>query len=653
VFIDAKTGDEVWSYDSLAHAPLDDTTHDTYDMGGSTSKNGKAKPFAQTGDQIAEDAHNFAGDALEYFAVEHDRASYDGAGAVVNSYVHYGNNYVNAFWDGNSLNYGDGDNVVSTALTTRDIVGHEFGHGVTDFSADLIYSNESGALNEATSDIFAAAIEAYKGGTPADAWHIGEDCWLDDPDPNDGIRAALRYMNDPAKAGDRDYYPDRYTGTQDGGGVHTNSGIANIFFVLLSDGGTHPRGKTAINVDGIGIQNAADIWYLALTSYMNASTDFEGARVATLLAASDLNSAWISSVEQAWDAVGVTGPIEYDTTLEEATNQSASSGTEATYGPYDGTGLQAVKFEIAGGNGDADLYVKFGSAPTTNSYDCRPYINGNSEVCEFNPPQDGNYYVMVRAYQAYSGLTFTASAAGGTPVPDCTVDSDCDDSDSCTLDVCNTGDGTCSNNDSGLCECVTDAECDDGDSCTTNTCLGNVCVAGNSGTCCTNNGGDAFCDDSDSCTADTCNANGTCTSADNGLCECVNDAGCDDGSTCTDDSCSANACSNVDNGTCYLCTAATESTDCDDGDPCTADTCSGANDTCDNTASGACTPEALNCADGVDNDLDTTTDCADPDCFSNPACSSGGAPGADCAKNSDCASGKCRTNGKKANTCTG
>src|SRR5262249_34099981 len=125
---------------------------------------------------------------------------------------------------------------------------------------------------------------------------------------------APRYLNGPHQApakgftadDDPDHYSERYTGTQDNGGVHINSGISNFAFYLVAKGGTHHRGGT---MTGIGADAAAKIWYAALTRYMTSSTNFKGARTATLNAAAALfgaNSAQQRAVANAWTLVGVT-----------------------------------------------------------------------------------------------------------------------------------------------------------------------------------------------------------------------------------------------------------------------------------------------------------------------------------------------------------
>jgi vibriolysin len=310
--------------------------------------------------------------------------------------------------------YGDGDGVDSGPLTVLDVVGHELTHAVTEKSSALIYKNESGALNEAMSDVFGAAIEAYRdGAVTGKTWKIGEDCWTPGTAGD-----ALRYMNDPALAGDYDYYPTRYVGTSDNGGVHWNSGIANLAFYLAVAGGTHPRGKTSNVVPALAadpvesITKGAAIFYRANTAYLGASATFGDARTATAQAAADLygaNSAEVTAINEAWTAVGVK-PAAVWTILSTSTI-AAAKGKSSDSNYATPANASQIKFEISGGSGDADLYVKFGSAPTTASYDCRPYLSGNSEACTFNPSKAGTYYVMVRAYTAYSNVNLKVSYA--------------------------------------------------------------------------------------------------------------------------------------------------------------------------------------------------------------------------------------------------
>jgi thermolysin len=207
--------------------------------------------------------------------------------------------------------YGDGDGVSFSPLVTLDICGHEMTHGITSRTANLTYANESGALNESWSDVFGAMVELYAEGTETtQTWWIGEDA-----NTPSTAGDALRYMDRPHQAlnygyttnDDPDHYTERYTGTGDGGGVHINSGIPNHVFYLLAKGGTHAH-IAGTPVVGIGADKAAKIWYKALTTYMTSSTNFAGAKTATINAANALygaGSVESVSVAQAWSACGI------------------------------------------------------------------------------------------------------------------------------------------------------------------------------------------------------------------------------------------------------------------------------------------------------------------------------------------------------------
>jgi bacillolysin len=149
------------------------------------------------------------------------------------------------------------------------------------------------------SDIFGALVDRATGATGDDIWTIGEDVFT----PGTANDGGLRNMKDPAEKGNYDWYPTRYIGTNDYGGVHSNSGIANLAFYLLVMGGPHPRGKSPdINVTGIGFEAAADIFYKANTMCLTPDSSFWFARHCT---AETYGGEYQSSVRQAWDAVGV------------------------------------------------------------------------------------------------------------------------------------------------------------------------------------------------------------------------------------------------------------------------------------------------------------------------------------------------------------
>ncbi|MDF1602734.1 M4 family metallopeptidase [Nocardioides sp. YIM 152315] len=231
----------------------------------------------------------------------------DGTGSY--NRVHYGTDYVNAFWDGTKMTYGDGDGTDYGPLVSLDVAGHEMSHGVTEHTANLTYSGESGGLNEATSDIFGSMVEffAANANDPGD-YLIGEEFDLKN-------HLGLRRMDDPSSDGSSLNCWTSGAGDVD---VHYSSGIGNHFFYLLSEG----SGAKTLNgvsydsptcdgstVSGIGRDAAGEIWYRALTVYMTSSTDYHGARTATLDAARDLfgaGSVQHNAVATAWSAVGVS-----------------------------------------------------------------------------------------------------------------------------------------------------------------------------------------------------------------------------------------------------------------------------------------------------------------------------------------------------------
>ncbi|MET0402620.1 MAG: M4 family metallopeptidase [Cystobacter sp.] len=258
-----------------------------------------------TGDNHVDTNYNHVGTTYNCYDTLFGRDSFDDNGARIRSIVHYGQGYVNAFWDGVQITFGDGDNNSSGELgQDLDVVAHEFTHGVTQYDSSLVYRNDSGALNESMSDVAAAFCSSWSRGGAVDEniWKIGEFIWTPRV-PGD----ALRYMGNPTQDGSsKDYYPERYTGTSDNGGVHWNSGIPNLAFKLLVTGGTHPRGKSGVRVNGVGMNRAAQTWYHANANYFTATTTLPEARAWTVQAAQDRYDAGVvQAVRDAWSAVGV------------------------------------------------------------------------------------------------------------------------------------------------------------------------------------------------------------------------------------------------------------------------------------------------------------------------------------------------------------
>ena len=402
----------------------------TYTLNGGSSNSAPGQLLCTNnqscgGNASAQRAHDGASTVYDYYSQKHGRDSINGSGMALVSSVDLGEQ--NAYWTGSQMIYGQAGGSVDNDFTSDfDVIAHEFTHGVTQHSANLVYQYESGALNEAWSDIFGVTAEAFKDGKTTSTWLLGDGLY-------NTPGKAFRYMDNPTQDGQSyDYYPERYTGSQDNGGVHLNSGIANLAYVLLVDGGSHPRNKTTAQVPAIGMAKAEKIFYRALTTYMNQNTQFAGARTATATAANDLYGASEkTAVELAWCAVGVgncpsTDPDpdpdpDPDNVLQNGvakTGLNASTGSDLVYTMDVPSGATNIQFNISGGTGDADLYVKYGSAPTDSSYDCRPYKNGNSESCT-GSNSGGKYYVRLKAYQSFSGVSLTGSYSGGTdPDPD-------------------------------------------------------------------------------------------------------------------------------------------------------------------------------------------------------------------------------------------
>lgn len=267
-------------------------------------------------DQVATDAHWGAEMTYDYYWHMHSRNSIDGNGFQLMSYVHYDVNYANAFWDGMRMTYGDGSGSMGP-LVALDIVAHEISHGLTSYTADLVYSYESGALNEAFSDIFGAAVEFYAKPTVAN-WTMGEN-----------IGGAFRSMSNPKSYGDPDTYlgSNWATGSGDNGGVHTNSGVLNHWFYLLSDGGSGTNDNGDVyNVTGIGIMNAAKVAFRTLTVYLTSNAQYADARFYGIKAAVDLFgpcSPEVASVTNAFYAVGV-GPAYYNGALADFSSSDTS-----------------------------------------------------------------------------------------------------------------------------------------------------------------------------------------------------------------------------------------------------------------------------------------------------------------------------------------
>jgi Zn-dependent metalloprotease len=265
VVIDATTGRTIDVQDRLEHA-RNRTVYDAHNTEVSgTFARGEGDPA--TGDADVDGAYDGTGATYDYYASAFGRDSYDDAGAELISFVHFGVNYENAGWDGAEMIYGDG-------FAVDDVTGHELTHAVTERTAGLEYVDQSGALNEAISDMAGWDVD------PGDST-MGEDLPI----------GAIRDMEDPGSYGQPATASQYVCTSADNGGVHTNSGIPNKVYANL--------------VDTIGRAAAAQVRYRAQTTYLTPQSGFADARAAFVSAASDVGAS-ATSVANAWQAQGVT-----------------------------------------------------------------------------------------------------------------------------------------------------------------------------------------------------------------------------------------------------------------------------------------------------------------------------------------------------------
>lgn len=324
----------------------------------------------------AVDAHWGAAMVYDYWKEKHNRFSIDDADFPLYSYVHFGNDYDNAFWNGTWMTYGDGSGIAGggfSPLTSLDVCAHEIGHGICSNTADLIYQGESGAMNESLSDIWGATIEAWADPHETDAkpksyWQIGEEIGI----------SAMRRMDNPKLKGQ----PNTYNGTywkyagpgcnedDDHCGVHTNSGVGNYWYYLVVNGGTgtNDHGKSYA-VTGIGMEEAAEIVYLTELSLTNTANyaDFREASInAAGLLFGDCSQQQYT-VDSAWYAVGVgdgylpcVPNITFhspDTTFSEWANSAACPAAREVLIPIKFRGPAAT-----GGDATATISVAGGTA---------------------------------------------------------------------------------------------------------------------------------------------------------------------------------------------------------------------------------------------------------------------------------------------------
>jgi Zn-dependent metalloprotease len=282
-----------------------------YNAGGQDQTPGTliTKDAPPAGDQAAAEAYQSVEVVRQFYQQVYGRSSLDGAGLSIDSSVHYGSSYSNALWTGQQMVYGDGDGVTYNRFTVDlDVIAHELTHGVVQYSCNLVYANQPGALNEHLADVFGTVVKQWNlkqsVTDPATTWLIGEHIFLQQPN-------AVRSMKAPGQAyrikvaSNPDQFvtdqqvskmADLYTGAQDYGGVHTNSGIPNHAFY-----------SAAVAIGGNLWETLGRVWFNVMTGGgLSAQATF--AQFATLTvsqANTDLGAAASQTVLQAWQNVGV------------------------------------------------------------------------------------------------------------------------------------------------------------------------------------------------------------------------------------------------------------------------------------------------------------------------------------------------------------
>ncbi len=277
-------------------------------------------------DNVALNAHWAIQEIWDYFQENHSRNSFDGNNGKITCYVHFGENWTNAAFGEGRMLIGDGDTVNTDPFASLDIIAHEFGHGISETEVGFRDENESAAINESLSDIWAACVESNI--DPSNSkWRLGEDIYLDNI-------SYARAMDNPNLKN----HSDTYNGTHwDLNNPYKCGGIMNYWFYLLTEGGngTNDKGYN-YNVDGLSGQNeiekmnkAEDLVYKMIMDYFTSESNFADARIFSIEAANDLSfsSDDITQISKAWDAVGVFNILGVDHVCYSGANFSLNGST--------------------------------------------------------------------------------------------------------------------------------------------------------------------------------------------------------------------------------------------------------------------------------------------------------------------------------------
>jgi hypothetical protein len=436
VLIEAHSGGIVLSFNQVETV----LNRKTFDANNTTNLPGvlrcnEANPTCAGGDPHEVAAHKYAGDSYNFYFSNHNRNSIDNAGLTLTSTVHFDVNYNNAFWNGRQMIYGDAFGFP----LADDVVAHELTHGVTEHESDLIYSFESGAINESFSDIWGEFVDQGNGAgddSPGVKWLVGEDV--------SGL-GAIRDMENPPvfDQPDRMGSPLYYRGTGDNGGVHINSGVNNKAAYLMAQGGTF-NGRT---VTGLGNTKVAKIYYEAQTNLLTSTANYSDLyymldqACANLIGQAGISSADCQSVHKATLAVQMGVDLSEGNTLflpmllspcppgGESSNildaraicsGERVSGQVSRPGDIDDvykifvSANQTLTLALNGSGGDADLYLY---PPTTVDVNTDPYTAasvrvGNNEFIQVNIPTSGFWYIDIYAFAGATTYNVTATVSG-------------------------------------------------------------------------------------------------------------------------------------------------------------------------------------------------------------------------------------------------
>jgi len=301
--------------------------------------------------------------------------------------VHYGSNYENAFWDGSAMHFGDGASTFYP-LVSLDVSAHEVSHGFTEQNSGLVYSKQSGGMNEAFSDMAGEAAEYFMKGT--NDWLVGSEIFK--------ASGALRYFADPTRDGRSIANAANY---YDGLDVHLSSGVYNKAFYLLA---TKPGWNT---------RKAFELMVDANRLYWTANSTFNQGACGVEKAATNRSYA-VADVTAAFAAVGVSCATQPQTGIPLSkgvaqTGISLAKGASKLYTLLVPAGAKNLTFKLSGGTGDGDIYLKFGSAPTTTSFELKSDGSSNTETITVAAPKAGTYYLLLSAYAAVSNTSLVAN----------------------------------------------------------------------------------------------------------------------------------------------------------------------------------------------------------------------------------------------------